>query len=177
MRPHETGHFGARLDEAENVVDQQQDVAMLVIPEILGHGECGMANPEPAARQLVHLPEHHDHVGQHSRRLHLAVQLLAFAAALPDAAEQADPMVAGDHVVNHFGQQNGFADAGATEQAGLAAALQGHEHIDRFDPRCKDFGLGGALGQGRRGAMNRAELDIFQSRAAIDGATEYVEHP
>ncbi len=48
-----------------------------------------VADPEPAARRLVHLPEDHHHVGQNARFLHVMVKLLSFAAALTDAAENA----------------------------------------------------------------------------------------
>src|ERR1039458_5166212 len=55
---------------------------MLVVPEILGHRQRRVAHAEPAARRFVHLPEHHHHVRQHARRLHVTVKLLAFPAPL-----------------------------------------------------------------------------------------------
>ncbi len=68
--PHQAGHFRAGLDEPENIVDQQQNITVLVVPKILGHGQRGVAHAEPAARRLVHLPEEHHHVRQNTGFLH-----------------------------------------------------------------------------------------------------------
>jgi hypothetical protein len=92
---------------------------------------------EPAARRLVHLAEDHHHVRQHAGCLHLAVELLAFATPLADAAEKADALVMPDHVVDHFGEQHRLAHARPAEQPRLAAALQRHEHINDLDPVSK----------------------------------------
>src|SRR6185312_12779660 len=94
-----------------------------------------------------------------------------------NATEQADAVVAGHRVVDHFGEQHGLADASPTEQARLATALERHEHIDGLDTRLEDLRLGSTLGECWRGAMDRPELDILEVRTAIDSATEYVEHP
>ena len=116
-------------------------------------------------------------LGSTPGRLHLAIQLFALAAALADAAEQADTVVMSDHVVDHLGQQNGLTDAGTPEQPGLAAALQRHEHIDGLDAGLEDLALGGALRQRRRRAVYRAQFDIGEVRGAIDRLAEDVEHP
>ena len=174
--PHQAGHFRAGLDEPENIVDQQQHVAMLVVPEILGHRQRGVAHAEPAARRLVHLPEHHHHVRQHAGFLHVAVKLLAFATTFADAAKNADALLVPDHVVDHFGEQHRLAHARSAEQSRLAAALQRHEHIDDLDPRLEDLGFGGTPCQRRRGSMDGAPLDICRRRLAVDGVAEHVEH-
>ena len=160
---HQAGHLHAGLDEAKDVVDEQQHVAVLVVAEILGHRQRRMSDAEPAARRLVHLAEDHHHVRQHAGFLHLAVKLLAFATAFADAAEDADALVMPDHVVDHFGQQHRLADARSAEQSRLAAALQRHQHIDDLDARLEDLGLGGASRQRRRRPMHRAPLDIGQA--------------
>ena len=149
---------------------------MLVVPEILGHRQRGMAHAEPAARRLVHLAEDHHHVRQHAGFLHVAVELLAFATAFADAAEDADALLVPDHVVDHFGEQHRLAHARPAEQSRLAAALQRHEHIDDLDARFEDFGLGGTSRQRRRGPMHRTPLDIGQRRLAVDGVAKHVEH-
>ena len=175
--PHQAGHLHAGLDEAENIVDQQQHVAVLVVPEILGHRQRRVAHAEPAARRLVHLAEDHHHVRQHAGFLHVAVKLLAFATAFADAAKNADALVVPDHVVDHFGEQHGLAHARPAEQARLAAALQRHQHIDDLDARLEDFGFGGTPCQRRRRPMHGAPLDIGRRRFAVDGVAEHVEHP
>ena len=46
----------ARLDEAEDVVDEEEGVAALVA-EVLGHREAGEADAQARSGRLVHLPE------------------------------------------------------------------------------------------------------------------------
>ena len=161
---HQAGHLHAGLDETEDIVDEQQHVAVLVVAEILGHRQRRVAHAEPAARRLVHLAEDHHHVRQHAGFLHVAVKLLAFAAAFADAAEDAHALLMPDHVVDHFGEQHRLAHARAAEKSRLAAALQRHEHVDDLDARFEDFRLGGTLRQRRRRPMHRAPLDIGQRR-------------
>src|SRR5271167_2293966 len=122
---------------------------MLAVPKVFRHGERRMAHPEAGTGQLVHLPEDHHHVRQYARRRHLAVELLSLATTLADTAEETDTVVMSDHVVNHFGEQDGLSHAGTPEQPGFAAALQGHEHIDSLDAGLEDLALGRPLRQAR----------------------------
>ena len=162
--PHQARHLHAGLDEAKDVVDEQQHVAVLVVAEVLGHRQRRVAHAEPAARRLVHLAEDHHHVRQHAGFLHVAVELLAFATAFADAAEDADALLVPDHVVDHFGEQHRLAHARSAEEPRLAAALERHEHVDDLDARLEDLGLGGAPRKRRRRAMHRAPLDVRQRR-------------
>jgi hypothetical protein len=50
------------LNEPEDIVDEQQHVAVLVVPEILGHRQGCVTHAEAAAGRLVHLAENHHHV-------------------------------------------------------------------------------------------------------------------
>ena len=150
---------------------------MLVVPEILSHGERGVAHAESAAGRLVHLAEDHHHVLQHPRLLHVAVKLLAFPAALADAAEYADAFLMPDHVVDHFGEQHRLAHARSAEKPGLAAALQRHQDIDDLDSRFEDFGFRGTPGQRRRIPVHGSPFDIRQRSSAVDRVAEHVEHP
>merc|ERR550519_2397663 len=45
-------HLGTGLCESEDVVDEEQHVLSLLVPEVLGDGEAG---PGPGAGGLVHL--------------------------------------------------------------------------------------------------------------------------
>src|SRR4051794_3897666 len=56
--PEERRHLGARLREAEDVVDEQEDVAALLVAEVLGHRQAREADPLTGAGRLVHLAEH-----------------------------------------------------------------------------------------------------------------------
>lgn len=109
--PHQARHFHACLDEPEDIADEQQHIAVLVAPKVFGHGQRGLAHAEPAARRFVHLPEDHHHVRQHPGGFHVAVKLLAFAAAFADAAKDADTFLVADHVVDHFRKQHRLAYA------------------------------------------------------------------
>lgn len=113
---------------------------------------------------------------QYAGCLHVAIQFFALTAALADAAEDADPLVLADHVVDHLGQQHGLADTGTAEQTRLAATFQRHQHIDELDAGREDFGLGRAPGQRRRRSMHAAPFD-GGCRQAVDGRAEHIEHP
>jgi hypothetical protein len=149
---------------------------VLVVPEILGHRQRGVAHAEPAARRLVHLAEDHHHVRQHAGFLHVAVKLLAFATTFADAAKNAYTLLVPDHVVDHFGEQHRLAHARPAEQARLAAALQRHEHINDLDARFEDLGFGGTPCQRRRGAMDGAPLDTSETSPSRSSVAEHVEH-
>ena len=51
----ECRHLGTRLGEAEDVVDEQEHVLVLLIAEVLCDGERRECNPSARARRLVHL--------------------------------------------------------------------------------------------------------------------------
>ena len=127
---------------------------MLVVAEILRHRQRRVPHAKPGTRRLVHLAEDHDHVWKHGGFLHRLSQLLAFTTAFANAAEQADALMMTDHVVDHLGEQNGSADAGATEQTGLAPAFQRYQNVDGLDTRLKDFRSGRAPRERRRCLLN-----------------------
>ena len=135
-----------------------------------------MSHTETDARRFVHLSEHHDRFVQHAGVLHFTVELLAFAATFADAAEQADALVAADHVVDHLGDQDGFSDARATEQAGLSAAFHRSQQVNRLNTADKNLGRHVALCQGHGMRMNRTTLHFRQRFTAVNRCTEHVEH-
>ena len=157
---HQAGYLHASLDKAENIIDEQQHIAVLVIAEILGHRQRGVPHAKATARWLVHLSEDHDHVRQNTGILHIAVKLLAFAASFADSAKDAYARVVSDHVVDYFGEQHRLAHARPAEQSRLAAALQRHQDIDDFYSGFEDFRLGGTPVQWWRSPMHRTPLDI-----------------
>ena len=86
------------------------------------------------------------------------------------------PFVLPDHVVNHLGEQYRLAHARPAKQSRFAAALQRHEHIDDFNTRLEELGLGRTPRQGWWSSMDGAPLDIRRRRQAVDGVSEHVEH-
>ena len=161
-------HFRAGLREAEDVVDEEQHVLAL-IAEMLGDGQTGEADAGAGARRLVHLAEH-----QRAFRPsplasfcgsaltlgfdELVIEVVAFAGALADAGEHRITAVGLGDVVDQFLNQHGLADAGAAEQADLAALGVRRQQVDDLDAGDENFSFGGLVGVGRRFLMDRAHV-------------------
>ena len=82
----ERRHLGARLDEAEDVVDEEQHVLALVA-EVLGHRQAGQRDAQAGARGLVHLAVDERDAVDHAGLLHLDPEVVPLAGALADAGE------------------------------------------------------------------------------------------
>ncbi len=150
----QSGHFGAGLHEAEDVVDEQQHVLLVHVTEVLRHGQCGEAHAHAGAGGLVHLAvaESHLRLGEvvgvdHSGLLEFLVEVVALTGALTHAAEHGHTTVFLGDVVDQFLNQNGLADTGTTEQADLAALAVGSQQVDHLDAGLEHPGLGLQLGE------------------------------
>ena len=84
-------------------------------------------------------------------------------------------MLLGD-VVDEFLNDDGLADAGATEQADLAALEEGLDEIDDLDAGFKHLGAGGLLIEGRRKAMDRHALLRVDGSEVVDRLADDVHH-
>ena len=143
-------HFRARLGEAEDVVDEEQHVLAFLVAEIFGHGQAGQADAGARARRLVHLAIHQRDLGAFGELVlvhlddagvdHLVIEVVAFAGALADAGEHRHAAMRLGDVVDQLLDDDGLADAGAAEQADLAALQVGREQIDHLDAGDQDFG-------------------------------------
>ena len=103
------------------------------VAEIFGLGEARQSDAGAGSRRLVHLAEHQRDLGAFGRRVavlvlgddarveELVVEVVALAGALADAGEHRHAAVALGDVVDQLLDQHGLADAGAAEQADLAA--------------------------------------------------------
>ena len=81
---------------------------------------------------------------------HFVIKVVAFAGALANAGEhRVTTMRLGD-VVDQFHDQNGLADAGAAEQADLAALGVRRQKVDDLDAGDEDLRFGRLLDIGRR---------------------------
>ncbi len=170
-------HFGARLGEPEDVVDEQEDVLPLLVAEIFRGGEGRQPHPEARARRLVHLAVHEARLLEDLRLLHLEPEVVPLAGALAHAAEHGVAAVLDGDVVDQLHDDDGLADAGAAEQADLAALRVGGEEVDDLDPRLEDLDLGGLLVEGGRGAVDRV-ADLGRDRAAlVDRLADHVHDP
>ena len=102
--------LGARLDEAEDVVDEEQHVLAL-IAEVLRHRQPGQADAQTRARRLVHLAEDERDLVDHLGLGHLEQQVVALARALAHAGEDRHAAVLAGDVVDQLLDQHRLADA------------------------------------------------------------------
>ena len=154
-------HFRAGLGEAEDVVDEEQHVLALVA-EVLGDRQPGQADAGAGARRLVHLAVHQRALGARGRAVvllrvlvdaeldHLVIEIVALAGPLADAGEHRIAAVRPRHVVDQFHDEHGLADAGAAEQADLAALGVGRQQVHHLDAGDQDFRFGRLIGVERR---------------------------
>ena len=142
--------LGARLGEAEDVVDEQEDVAALLVAEVLGHGQAGQGDALAGAGRLVHLAEGEGRLGQDARLGHLGDEVVALAAALADAGEHGVARVLLGDVPDQLLDDDRLADAGAAEDADLAALLERADQVDDLEAGLEDLDLGRLLVEGRR---------------------------
>ena len=150
-------HLGARLDEPEDVVDEEEDVLALVA-EVLRHRQAGERDAQARARRLVHLAVDEGDTVDHARLLHLQPEVVPLARPLADAGEHGHAAVLLGDVVDQLLDQHGLAEPGAAEQADLAAAHERGDQVDDLDPRLEDLRLRRQLAELRRVAVDRRAL-------------------
>ena len=166
MRPSKRRHFRACLREAENIVDEEQHVLALVA-EMFGDGEADQRHARRCARRLVHLAEDQRafrfdvrvgvmRVGVDLGFDEFVIEVVALAGALADAGEHRIAAVRLGDIVDEFLDQHRLADAGAAEQADLAALGVGREQVDDLDAGDENLRLRRLLGIGRRRLMDGA---------------------
>ena len=152
----------------------------------------GQSNAGAGARRLVHLAVHQGSLGAFAAAMlvdarfdHFVVEVVAFAGALTDAGEHRVTTVRLGDVVDQFHDENGLADAGAAEQADLAALGVGREQVDDLDAGDEDLRFRRLLDIGRRvlvdGALGRGDQRTgFVDRLADDvhdAAERFVDRP
>ena len=86
---------------------------------------------------------------------HLVVEVVPLAGALADAGEHREAAALLRDVVHELHEEHGLADAGAAEEADLAAAEVGGEQVDDLDAGLERLDLHVLLDEGRRGAVDR----------------------
>ena len=173
-------HFRTCLRETEDVVDEEQHVLAL-IAEVLGDGETGEADAGAGARRLVHLAVHQRAFGAFAAALlvdagfdELVIQVVAFAGALADAGEHRITTMRLGDVVDQFLNQHGLADAGAAEQADLAALGVRRQEIDDLDAGDENFRFGCLVGVGRRFLVDRAHVLTLDRTHFVDRLADHV---
>ncbi len=176
--------LGARLREAEDVVDEEEDVLALRVAEVLGHGQRGERHAQARARRLRHLavdqrrPRLRGVAGHDDAALlELEPEVVALARAFADAAEHRDTAVLQRDVVDQLLDDDGLADARAAEQADLAALQVRLDQVNDLDARLEHLQLGGLVRQHRGRPMDRpALLRVHGPIGEIHRAAEDVQH-
>ena len=155
--------LGAGLHEAEDVVDEQQHVLAL-LAEVLRHRQAGQRDAHARAGRLVHLAEDEHRLVDDARLLHLEPEVVALARALAHAAERRQAAVLLGEVVDQLLDEHRLADAGAAEQADLAALGVGREQVDDLDAGLEHLGRRRQVLDVRRVAVDRPALRRPRSR-------------
>src|SRR5699024_6101042 len=108
-------NFHAGLRETENVVNEQQNVLLLHVTEVLGHGQAGQCNAQTGAWWFIHLTEHQSGVLQNVGFGHFDPEVVTFTSTLTNTGEYRGTTEVTSHTGNHFLNQNGFTNTGTTE--------------------------------------------------------------
>jgi hypothetical protein len=67
------------------------------------------------------------------------VEVVAFTGTLTDTGKHGVAAVLNGDIANQLHQRHGLADAGATEQADLAALYDGHDQVNNLDAGLKNL--------------------------------------
>jgi hypothetical protein len=178
----EGGDLGAGLAEAEDVVDEEEHVLAHFVAEVFGHGEGGEGDAETGSGRFVHLAEDEGGLAfaldgaDDAGLVHFEPEVVAFAGALADAGEDGVAAVFLGDVGDEFHDDDGLADAGAAEEADLAALGVGGEEVDDLDAGFED-GVGGeGVFEERTFAVDGPALfGVGEVAAVVEGFAEEVE--
>ena len=130
----------------------------LLVAEVLRHRQAGQRDAHARPGRLVHLAEDEHRLVDDARLGHLEPEVVALARALADAAEGRQAAVLLGEVVDELLDEHRLADAGAAEQADLAALGVGREQVDDLDAGLEHLGRRGEVldGRGRAGGSASA---------------------
>ena len=128
-----------------------------------------------APGRLVHLAEDEHRLVDDARLLHLQPEVVALAGALAHAAEGRQAAVLLRQVVDELLDDHRLADAGAAEEADLAALGVGREEVDDLDAGLEHLGRRREVGDRRRVAVDRPALLDLDRVALVDDLAEEVE--
>jgi hypothetical protein len=126
--PEQRRYFGARLNEAENIIDEQQDVQVLLIPEVFRNREARQSDAQARPGRLGHLSVNQRRAG--FLRIagdddpgfgHFQPKVVALARALANTSKHGQSAVLHRDVVNKLQNEHGLAHARSAEKPDLSA--------------------------------------------------------
>ena len=103
------------------------------------------------------------------------VEIVALAGALTDAREHGITAVRLGNIVDELRDDDGLADAGATEGADLAATHEGADQVDDLDAGLKDRGFHVLLDERRGRAMDGVAFLVHDRAPVVDGVAGDVD--
>src|SRR5581483_8001818 len=166
--------LGARLDEPEDVVDEEEHVLALVA-EVLRHRQAGQADAQARSGRFVHLPVAEGDLVDHLRLRHLEQQVVPLTRALADAREDGNAAVLARDVGDQLLDQHRLPDAGAAEETDLPAAGVRGDQVDHLDPGLEDLDLRRQVLERGRVAVDRPARGVRgRRRLVVDGIAEDV---
>ena len=172
------GDLAARLNQAIDVINQQEHVLMRLVAEVLGDGERRQPGAPASAGRLVHLSEHEGRAREHARLFEFEEQFVPLARALANSRKDGDSGMPLDRGADQLRDEYCLAHPGAAEHGGLAALHQRGQEVDDLDAGMKNFEAGLKPIDGGRRRMDRAELRIGRKRRpAVGGLSDGVEKP
>ncbi len=144
------------------MLSTKNSTSLAFVTEGFGDGQAGQRDAQAVARRLVHLAVDHRHLRlaqvlavDDARFHHLVIEVVALAGALADAGEHRQARVRLGDVVDQFHHVHGLADAGAAEQADLAALGERADQVDDLDAGFEQVLRRAQLVVGRRLAVDR----------------------
>ena len=192
------GNLGTGLGEAEDVIDEEENVLAFLVAEVFRHGECGKSDAETGTRRLVHLAVAKSHLrafcgenwvtiavefrmsfivlfgGDNAGLDHFPVEVVSFTSPLTHTGEDGEATVRFRDIVDEFHDDDGLADAGATEHAAFSTLEQRANEVDDLDTSHENFRRGRLIGERWGGAMDWGavvevcERDVFIHEIASD---------
>ena len=127
------------------------------VAEVFGDRQTGQSDASAGARRFVHLAVDEGCLGAFAAAMlvdagfdHFVIEVVAFAGTFTDACEHRVTTVRLGDVVDQFHDENGLADAGAAEQADLAALGVRREQVDDLDAGDENLCFGRLLDVSRR---------------------------
>ncbi|EAQ04301.1 hypothetical protein OB2597_09164 [Pseudooceanicola batsensis HTCC2597] len=175
-------HLRARLSEAEDVVDEEQNVRPGRVAELFRQRQAGKGDPRARTRRFVHLAVDQGDLGirqvvrgQNARLDHLVVEVVALAGPFAHTGEHGQTRVHLGDVVDQFLDENRLAHTGTAEETDLAALGVGGQQVDHLDAGHEDLGFGRLVGEvgGRR--VDRPEFVRLDRALLVDRLADHVQ--
>ena len=163
------------LHHTVDVVDKQQHILLLLIPQVLRQCQARVHGPAAAHGVVAHLAEGHGHLVQQIRLHHLVVQVAALAGALTYTNEYGVGVQTLIHIVDQLLDQHRFAHAGAAQQAHLEALAHRREKVQHLDACPQDIAVNHDLAHGQRLIVDVAGMGRVQ-RCSVQRIAIGAEH-